>query len=67
MELELPERLGDQPGQKAKYWLVFLFQADNARSAPFFVCVCVECVGIGMPLVNNVSDFRSIFFAPPSG
>jgi hypothetical protein len=42
------ERLGDQPGQKAKYWLIF--KQIMRAAAPRFFCVCV-----GVSLVNNIS------------
>jgi hypothetical protein len=43
------EQLGDQPGQKAKYWLIF---KQITRAAPRFF-VCAVCVG--MSLVNSIS------------
>jgi hypothetical protein len=44
------ERLGDQPGQQLPTGEILAhFQANNARSAPFF------CVYVGMSLVNDIS------------
>jgi hypothetical protein len=53
------ERLGDQPGQQLPTGEILAhFQANNARSAPFFLCVRWH--------VTCKRHFRSIFFAPPN-